>query len=79
VESIKIGTYRKRKVSVVLEENCHRASKISQPQRLDILTIDEYAPLRGVVDSSSKFENRAFSGPIRTDYDLRCDVDMESE
>jgi hypothetical protein len=76
---VEIGTYGERKVSVVLEQDCHRTSKISEPQRLDILTINKYAPLRGVVDSSSKFENRALSGPIRTDYDLRHDVDTESE
>jgi hypothetical protein len=50
-------------------------SKINEPQRLDVLTINEYVPFRGVVDSSSKLENRAFSGSIRTDYDLRREVD----
>ena len=51
-------------MSVVLEEDCHRTSKISQSQRLDILTINEYAPLCGVVDSSNKLENGAFAGSI---------------
>ena len=62
-------------MGVVLEEDCHRTSKISQFQRLDILTINEYAPLRGVVDSSNKLENRAFPRSIRTDYDLAHDAD----
>jgi hypothetical protein len=70
-----IGTYGERKVSIVLEQDCHRMSKINEPQRLDVLTINEYVPFRGVVDSSSKLENRAFSGSIRTDYDLRREVD----
>ena len=62
-------------MSVVLKEDCHRTSKISQPQRLDVLAVDEYAPLCGVVDSSNKLENGAFAGPIRTDYDLEHDTD----
>ena len=62
-------------MSVVLEEDRHRTSKIGQPQHLDILAINEYAPLRGVVDSSSKLENRAFPGSVRTDYDLTHDTD----
>ena len=62
-------------MSVVLKEDCHRTSKISQFQRLDILTINEYAPLCGVVDSSNKLEDCAFAGSIRTDYDLAQDAD----
>ena len=62
-------------MSVVLEEDCHRTSKISQFQRLDILAINEYAPLCGIVDSSNKLENCAFAGSIRTDYNLRHDRD----
>ena len=62
-------------MSVVLEEDCHRMSKISQFQRLDILTINEYAPLCGIVNSSNKLENGAFAGSIGTDYDLAHDAD----
>ena len=61
-------------MSIVLEQDCHRTSKIRQPQCLDIVSVDEYAPLRGVVYSSSKLENGAFSGSIRANYDLRHDV-----
>ena len=62
-------------MSVVLEEDCHRTSKIGQPQHLDILAINEYTPLCGVVDSSSKLKDRAFPGSVRTDYDLAHDAD----
>ena len=62
-------------MSVVLEEDCHRTSKISQFQRLDILAVNEYTPICGIVDSSSKLENGAFAGSIRTDYNLRHDRD----
>ena len=72
-----IDTHGKRKVSVVLEQDCHRTSKIRQPQRFDIVSVDEYAPLSEVVYSSSKLENGAFSGSIRANYDLRNDVDAE--
>ncbi len=72
-----IGTYGERKVSIVLEQDCHRASKVRQPQCLDIVSVDEYAPLRRVIYSSSKLENGAFSGSVRANYDLRRDVDTE--
>ena len=72
-----IGTYGERKVSVVLKQDCHCSSKVRQPQCLDIVSVDEYAPLRGVEYSSSKLENGAFSGSIRANYDLRRDIDTE--
>jgi hypothetical protein len=71
------GTYGEGKVRIVLEQDRHRTSKIRQPQRLNIMSIDENTPFRGIVYSSSKLYNSAFSGSIRTDYDLRCDVDTE--
>jgi hypothetical protein len=69
-----IGTYGERKVSVVLEQDCHRTSKVGQPQCLDIMSIDEYTPLCGVKYTSSKLEDCAFPGSIRANYNLRCDV-----
>ena len=65
-------------MSVVLKEDCHRTSKISQPQRLDVLAVDEYAPLCGVVDSGNKLENGAFPRSIRTDYNLEHDTEDET-
>jgi len=59
-----VGAYRERKVSVILEQDCHSASKVGQFQRLDIVSVNEYATLRGVVNPSSKLENGAFSRSI---------------
>ena len=39
------------------------------------MSIDENTPLRGVVYSSNKLQNRAFPGSIRANYDLRRDID----
>ena len=49
-----IGTYGEGKVSIVLEQDCHRATKVRQLQCLDIMSIDEYAPLCGIVYSSNE-------------------------
>ena len=66
-------------MSIVLEQDCHRTSKVSQPQCLDIMSIDEYAPLSGVIYTSSKLENRAFPTSVRANYDLIRSVDTEGD
>ena len=43
------------------------------------MSIDEYTPLRGIIYTSSKLENRAFAGSVRTNYDLRRDVGTEDQ
>jgi hypothetical protein len=64
-------------VSIVLEQDCHRMSKVGQPQRLDVMSIDEYTPLRGIKYTSDELENCAFPGSIRANYDLTRNVDTE--
>jgi hypothetical protein len=63
-------TYGERKVSIVLEQDCHSASKIRQTQRLDILSIKENSSLGGVIYASHKLKNCTFPGSVRTEDDL---------
>ena len=63
-------TCRERKVSIVLEQDCHSTSDIRQTQRLDILSIKENSSLSRVIYASHKLKNCTFPGSIGTDDDL---------
>lgn len=55
-----VETYRERKVSIVLEEDCHRSSEIDQFEGLDVFSVDKDFTFSSVVDSGDELQNGAF-------------------
>ena len=63
-------TYRQREVGIILEQDSHAFTQVGKLERFDILAVDQYRTLGGVVQSKHQFEHGALPRATSTDDNL---------
>ena len=64
------ATYRQREVGIILEQDSHTFTQVGKFERFDILAVDQYRTLGGVVQPKHQFEHGALPRATSTDDNL---------